>query len=173
MNEEEVRSTVRRALALNINTFCVSGVFSPCRTDQEIRVGEIIHEESPTAYVTLSHEVAGLGLLERENASILNASLRPLALRTIGILKDSLPHDTSIFLTRNTGTLLSSEDATRWPVFTFASGPTNSMIGAAHLSGIQNGIVIDVGGTSIDFGVIVNGRPRQTHAVSSLMFIYT
>ncbi|CAF1166019.1 unnamed protein product [Adineta ricciae] len=164
LNEEEIRSTVRRALALNINTFCVSGVFSPCRTDQEVRVGEIIHEESPTAYVTLSHEVAGLGLLERENASILNACLRPLAMRTIGMLKDFLPHDASIFLTRNTGTLLSSEDATRWPVFTFASGPTNSMIGAAHLSGIQNGIVIDVGGTSIDFGVIVNGRPRQTHA---------
>ncbi|CAF4294392.1 unnamed protein product [Rotaria sp. Silwood2] len=52
----------------------------------------------------------------------------------------------------------------RFPVLTFASGSTNSMIGAAHLTGIQNGIVIDVGGTSTDIGVIVNGRPRHTHA---------
>ncbi|UJR08010.1 hypothetical protein I4U23_012288 [Adineta vaga] len=164
LNEEEIRSIIRRALALDICTFCVCGVFSPCRIDQEVRVEEIIREESTTAYITLSHEIAGLGLSERENASILNACLRPLAIKTIGALKDSLPINVPFFLTRNTGTLLSSEDATRWPVFTFASGPTNSMIGAAYLSGIKNGIVIDIGGTSIDFGVIIDGRPRQTHA---------
>lgn len=166
LNEEEIRSVVRRALALNICTFCVCGVFSPCRADQEERVGEIIREESTTAYITLSHEIAGLGLSERENAAILNACLRLLATQTIGALQDALPSDVPFFLTKNTGTLLSSEDSTRWPIFTFASGPTNSMIGAAYLSGISNGIVIDVGGTSIDIGVIVNGRPQQTHAVS-------
>lgn len=166
LNEEEIRSVVRRALALDICTFCVCGVFSPCRKDQEERVGEIIREESATAYITLSHEIAGLGFSERENASILNACLRPLAKQTIGALQEALPTGVPFFLTRNAGTLLSSEDSIRWPVFTFASGSTNSMIGAAHLSGINNGIVIDVGGTSIDFGVIVNGRPRHTQAVS-------
>ncbi|CAF1056964.1 unnamed protein product [Rotaria sordida] len=164
LNEEEIRLIIRRALALDICTFCVSGVFSPCRMDQEKRVEEIIREESPTAYVTLSHEIAGLGLSERENASILNACLRPLAKQTIEALQGSLPSNVPCFLTRNAGTLLSSEDSIRWPVFTFVSGPTNSMIGAAYLSGIKNGIVIDIGGTSMDIGVIVNGRPRQTHA---------
>ncbi|CAF3567449.1 unnamed protein product [Rotaria sp. Silwood1] len=168
LDEEEIRSTVRRALALNICTFCVCGVFSPCRIDQEERAGEIIREESAIAYITLSHEIAGLGLSERENASILNACLRPLATRTIGALQDALPSGVPFFLTKNTGTLLSAEDSTRWPVFTFASGPINSMIGAAYLSGINNGIVIDIGGTSFDIGVIADGRPRQTHAVSSL-----
>lgn len=166
LNEEEIRSVVRRALVLDICTFCVCGVFSPCRVDQEERVGQIIREESTTAYITLSHEISGLGLSERENASILNACLRPLATQTIEALQNALPEDIPFFLTKNTGTLLSSEDSKRWPVFTFASGPTNSMLGAAYLSGIKNGIVIDVGGTSMDIGVIVNGRPRQTHAVS-------
>ncbi|CAF2860431.1 unnamed protein product [Rotaria sp. Silwood2] len=163
LDEEEIRLIIRRALALGICTFCVCGIFSPCRMDQEERVGEIIREESTTAYITLTHEIAGLGLLERENASILNACLRPLAKQTIEALQASFPPDVPCFLTRNTGTLLSSEDSIRWPVFTFTSGSTNSMIGAAHLSGIKNGIVIDVGGTSMDIGVIVNGRPRQTH----------
>ncbi|CAM4750368.1 unnamed protein product [Rotaria magnacalcarata] len=162
LDEEEIRSVIRRALALDICTFCVCGVFSPCRSDQEKRVAEIIREESTTVYITLSHEIAGLGLSERENASILNACLRPLAKQTIEALHEALPGDVPCFLTRNDGTLLSSEDSSRWPVFTFASGSTNSMIGAAHLSGIKDGIVIDVGGTSIDIGVIVNGRPRQT-----------
>lgn len=168
LNDEEIRSVVRRALSLGICTFCVSGVFSPCRPDQEKRVAEIIREESSTAYITLSHEIAGLGLSERENASILNACLRPLAKQTIDALKAALPAHVPCFLTRNDGTLLSSEDASRWPVFTFASGPTNSMIGAAYLSGIKNGIVIDIGGTSLDIGVIFNGRPRQTQAVGPL-----
>lgn len=110
-----------------------------------------------------------MGLSERENASILNASLRPLATRTIAALQDALPPNVPFFLTKNTGTLLSSEDSSRWPVFTFASGPTNSMIGAAYLSGVKNGIVIDVGGTSIDIGVIIDGRPRQTHAVDFMI----
>jgi N-methylhydantoinase A/oxoprolinase/acetone carboxylase beta subunit len=167
LDEDEIRSIVRRALALDICSFCVCGVFSPCRRDQEERVAEIIHEESPTAYITLSHEIAGLGLSERENASILNASLRPLATRTIGAIQGALPPGVPLFLTKNVGTLLSSEDSTRWPVFTFASGPTNSMIGAAYLSGINNGIVIDVGGTSMDIGFIVDGRPMQTQAVST------
>ncbi|CAF1359231.1 unnamed protein product [Rotaria sordida] len=164
LDEDKIRSLVRRALTLDISSFCVCGVFSPCQKDQEERVAEIIHEESSTAYITLSHEIAGLGLSERENASILNASLRPLAIRTIRALQGTLPRRIPLFLTKNDGTLLSAEDSMRWPVFTFASGPTNSMIGAAYLSGIDNGIVIDVGGTSMDIGFIVNGRPRQTQA---------
>ena len=138
--------------------------------DQEKRVGEIIHEESATAYITLSHEIAGLGLCERENASILNACLRPLAEQTVGALQKALPPSAPFFLTKNAGTLLSAEDSSRWPVLTFASGPTNSMLGAAHLSGIKNGIVIDIGGTSMDIGVIVDGRPRQTHVVGAPFF---
>ncbi|CAF4344479.1 unnamed protein product, partial [Rotaria magnacalcarata] len=114
--------------------------FSPCRSDQEKRVAEIIREESTTVYITLSHEIAGLGLSERENASILDACLRPLAKQTIEELQEALPGDVPCFLTRN------------------ICGSTNSMIGAAHLSGIKNGIVIDI-------GVIVNGRPRQTQTV--------
>ncbi|CAF1613211.1 unnamed protein product [Rotaria magnacalcarata] len=67
-----------------------------------------------------------------------------------------------VFLLETYGTLLSSEDLSCWSVFTCASGSTNSMIGAAHLSGIKNGIVIDI-------GVIVNGRPRQTQTNSRLI----
>ena len=129
-------------------------------------MAEIIREESPSADITLSHEITGLGLIERENVAILNASLRPLALRTVKALEQALPGGVPLFLTQNNGTLLSLEQCARLPVFTFASGSTNSMLGAAHLNGRQNAIVIDIGGTSTEIGVIVNGRPRQTHAVS-------
>lgn len=48
-----------------------------------------------------------------------------------------------------------------YPVFTFASGPTNSMRGAAFVSGLKDAIVVDIGGTSTDIGILVNGFPRQ------------
>ena len=166
VDEEEIRSVIRQAKDDGISTFCVCGVFSSCRPDQEERVGQMIREEMPSAFITLSHEIAGLGLAERENVAILNACLRPLAKHTIGLLQQALPNDMPFFLTKNNGTLLAAEDALRWPIFTFASGSTNSMIGAAYLSGVDNAIVIDIGGTSMDIGVITNGKPRQTHAVS-------
>jgi N-methylhydantoinase A/oxoprolinase/acetone carboxylase beta subunit len=65
------------------------------------------------------------------------------------------------FLTQNDGTLMDADFAERFPVLTFASGPTNSMRGAAFLSGVQDAIVIDVGGTTTDVGSLHKGFPRQ------------
>ena len=56
---------------------------------------------------------------------------------------------------------LSAKEAVQYPVFTFSSGPTNSMRGAAFLSGLQDAIVIDIGGTTTDIGVLKNGFPRE------------
>ena len=60
---------------------------------------------------------------------------------------------------KNDGTLISAEQVNRLPVLTFACGPTNSMRGAAFLSGIKNGLVADVGGTTMDVGEVQNGFP--------------
>ena len=56
---------------------------------------------------------------------------------------------------------MDADYAARYPVLTFASGPTNSMRGAAFLSGLADAIVIDVGGTTTDAGVLVGGFPRE------------
>jgi N-methylhydantoinase A/oxoprolinase/acetone carboxylase beta subunit len=66
-----------------------------------------------------------------------------------------------LFLTQNDGTLMDAAFAERFPVLTFASGPTNSMRGAAFLSGVQDAIVIDVGGTTTDVGSLHKGFPRD------------
>ena len=58
----------------------------------------------------MSHEISGLGLVERENAAILNACLRPLASKTIGMLENVLVQKAPFYLTRNNGTLLSAHD---------------------------------------------------------------
>jgi DUF917 family protein len=113
--------------------------------------------------VTMSHEVGGVGLLERENAACLNECLRPLALKTVAGLTDSLTTiglRCPLYLTQNDGTVASIGQAVALPIRCISSGPVNSVRGAAQLTGLTDCIVVDVGGTTSDFGVMVGGFPR-------------
>src|SRR5438874_2436992 len=125
---------------------------------------EMIGAEVPDARITLSEEIGRIGLLERENAAILNACLQELGSRTVAAYGDALAAagiTAPLFLTQNDGTLMSAEYAQRFPVLTFASGPTNSMRGAAFLSGLQEALVVDIGGTTTDVGALQHGFPRE------------
>jgi len=126
--------------------------------------------------VTLSHEIGRVGILERENATALNASLNEIATRTILSLTEairSLGLAAPFYLSQNDGTLMEADFAARYPVFTIASGPTNSMRGAAFLSGVANGIVLDIGGTTTDGGTIVNGFPRESSVAIEIAGVRT
>lgn len=57
----------------------------------------------------------------------------------------------------------------QFPVQTFSSGPTNSMRGAAYLTGLQNAIVVDIGGTTTDVGVLRGGFPREASTYCMVM----
>src|SRR5439155_1226834 len=73
--------------------------------------------------------------------------------------------DAPLFLTQNDGTVMQAETAIAFPVMSFASGATNSMRGAAHLSGLDDALVVDVGGTTSDIGQLRHGFPREANAV--------
>lgn len=124
--------------------------------------------------MTICYSVGQVGLLERENASILNASILTFAQRTIRGFQaamKALDLACPLFLTQNDGTLTTAASAARLPIRTFASGPTNSMRGAAFLAGLdekqtaqqrKSTIVADIGGTTTDVGVLLpSGFPRQ------------
>jgi N-methylhydantoinase A/oxoprolinase/acetone carboxylase beta subunit len=138
-------------------------VFSPVNDDMEKRAAAIMKKRLPNANFTLSSEIGRLGILERENAAIMNASLRNLSTHTVDAFRralQSLNLTCPYFITQNDGTLMGSDFVQAYPVLTFASGPTNSMRGASFLTGEQNAIVADVGGTSTDVGALVKGFPR-------------
>jgi N-methylhydantoinase A/oxoprolinase/acetone carboxylase beta subunit len=114
--------------------------------------------------VTRSSEIGRIGLLERENAAILNACLRALAKETVAAFRRSIAEmgiSAPLYLTQNDGTLMSADFAELYPVLTFASGPTNSMRGAAFLSGLKDAMVVDIGGTTSDVGALTHGFPRE------------
>ena len=70
--------------------------------------------------------------------------------------------DAPLYISQNDGTLMRPDKVKQYPVLTFACGPTNSMRGAAYLSGIQDSIIVDIGGTTSDVGYIKAGFPRQS-----------
>ncbi len=164
LDPHELRAIARDLRTAGIRALAVVGVFSPVTAAHERAAATILAAELPDASISLSHEVGRLGLLERENATALNACLTALASRVIagiaGALADIAPA-ARLFLTQNDGTLLPADLARRYPVRTIASGPTNSMRGAAFLSGVRDGIVVDIGGTTTDAGVIASGFPRE------------
>ena len=151
--------------AQGIFDVAVSGVFSFMNDAQERAVEALLQGVVPKIRVTLASQIGHVGLLERENAAVLNASLGPLGLRVVEAFKEALRGagvNAPLYLTQNDGTLMSAAQAIRFPILTVASGPTNSMRGAAFLSDLRDAIVIDIGGTTSDVGVLQAGFPRQS-----------
>ena len=164
IDRKSIVESAKKMKKTGIEALTISGVFSPVSNSHEKVAQEIIKEEYPELNITLSSEIGRIGILERENAGALNASLSKNAQMTISGIKNALVSQdihAPLFLSQNDGTLMDAEFATRYPVFTIASGPTNSMRGAAFLSKTSNGIVVDIGGTSTDVGVLINGFPRE------------
>ena len=176
IDENEILSCLDMLKAKGESNIVVSGIFSPIRQDQEIKVVNLIKEHYPEASVTASHLIGRLGLLERENAAIMNECIKPLCKEAINGFRESLEDlglKCPLFLTQNDGTIMSEDTALQFPVHTFASGPTNSMRGAAFLSGLEDAFVIDVGGTSTDVGVLTKGFPRHASAEVKIAGIRT
>ena len=154
--------------AKRIGAVAITSVFGPINTKMEDEARERLQKKCPDIPVVLSSEIGRIGLLERESAAIMNASLLKLSARTVDAFANALRSaglDCPFFITQNDGTLMGADVVKRFPVLTFASGPTNSMRGAAFLTGVRDGIVVDIGGTTTDIGSLQHGFPRQAATV--------
>jgi len=143
----------------------ITSVFAPVSARHELAAAEIVKRELGERHMSLSHEIGSLGLIERENATILNGALAGVANDVALALHEALAaHDLRpvTFFAQNDGTLMALDQALRYPVLTIGSGPANSVRGAAFLTETADSLVIDVGGTSTDVGVLVNGFPRES-----------
>ena len=164
LDKSEVINAFEELKNLGCDQIAISSVFATVRGDMEEEAFDIIKKHSPNINISLSKNIGGMGLLERENAALINATLKPLAKEVVESfeeLRNKLNFKCSMFFTRNDGTLIQSSEVIDLPVLTFACGPTNSMRGAAFLSKEKNALVVDVGGTTTDVGEVKDGFPRQ------------
>ncbi|MGN6380557.1 MAG: hydantoinase/oxoprolinase family protein [Gaiellales bacterium] len=164
-------------LAGTVTDVALTSVFASVSAAHEQAAEQVVQRVMGDGVrVSLSHEIGSVGLLERENATVLNAALVAVSAEVATALQDGLaahglePHT---FFAQNDGTLMALDYALRYPVLTIGSGPANSMRGAAYLTGAADAMVADVGGTSTDVGVLQHGFPRESSAAVEIGGIRT
>ena len=160
-----VREKIQSMIDQGVESLAITGVFSPLYSEQELQLCSLIRdlfgERLP---ISLSHQIGGMGFIERENATILNAALKKVIAKGFVRLQDmckSKRLDCRPEITQNNGSIISVEHAIEFPVLTLSAGPTNSFIGGTKLAGFLDAIVVDIGGTSTDLGIVQNGFPRR------------
>ncbi|WP_284774356.1 hydantoinase/oxoprolinase family protein [Agrobacterium sp. lyk4-40-TYG-31] len=168
MIPDEIREAAMKIRDAGISSVAISATFSPLTTECEVAAAEIVRSIIPDVRITLSHTLGRIGLLERENVALLNAALQSLGNTTVQAFSDAL-REASIaapfYLTQNDGTVALADIAAANPVHSFASGPTNSMRGAAFLTSLTDAMVVDVGGTTSDIGCLIGGFPREANNI--------
>ena len=168
LDQDEVDALILDIRSKDIDTVAISSAFSPMTADPDLEVARQLQASIPGINITCSHRLGRLGLLERENAALLNAALLKFADRVVDAFGSALRDrglDCPFYVSQNDGTLMDAEFVRQFPALTFASGPTNSLRGACKLTGLQDAIVIDIGGTTSDIGILQGGFPRESNIV--------
>jgi N-methylhydantoinase A len=162
LREEDVREAVREIAAHNVEAVAISFLWSFKNPAHERRAAEIVRDELPDVYVSVSHElVPRLGEYERTATTLVNAYLGPVMSRYTEQLERRLPNANLVLLDSGGGVMAPGE-AGRAPVRLLLSGPSGGVTASQHLgevAGHRNVITFDMGGTSTDVGLIVEGKP--------------
>ena len=146
-----------------VESIVVSGFFSIVNPVHEDAVRERVRELTGLPVVAGRELTSELGIRERTVTAVLNARLLPILSEFIDGVERSMRSrnvTANIMVFRGNGTLMSLAKAREHPVETILSGPAASLMGGQALSGVDNCIVVDVGGTSTDIAFLDAGFPR-------------
>lgn len=169
LDEDEVRAAVRLLKADGVDSIAVCLLYSYLFDGHERRVGEIIAEEHPDAYVSLSADVLPeFREYERLSTVATNSYVGPVVYRYLARLRATLadnglravPH-----VTQSNGGVIPFQTAEAMPVRLVLSGPSTGVVGAAEIcarAGFPDIITFDMGGTSSDISLVQGGRPKVT-----------
>ncbi len=154
---------LKAAIALSERrSFAISAKFGARNPEHELLASRIILEQHPGATVVRGSDLVGvLGMEERLFLAAKNAELMHVMkglIRAVGSVT-RVP-DTSIYVLKGDGSLVSTEEARTKPIMTVLSGPAASAVGGGALAGTKNAVVIDIGGTTTDIALLEDGRVR-------------
>jgi N-methylhydantoinase A len=169
LDEQAVREAARYFAKNGIDAVTICFLHSYRNPAHEIRAREIVAEEMPGAYISLSSEVLPeFREYERLSTTVLNAAVGP---RMAGYLERFLQRVRELGIAHephtvhSNGGLMSIASVRQFPVRTCLSGPAAGVVGAAAVGraiGSPNLVTFDVGGTSTDVSLICEGKPLFT-----------
>ncbi len=158
--DEVKQKAVQMIKRHGVTAFAVSGYAGSINPEHEIQVKKIIQQETG-CFVTCGHELSDtLNFQTRAITAMLNARIIPRLASLLIDLENVMAArgiHAPIVVVKGDGTLMSSSMAKQRPVETILSGPAASVAGAKHLTGIEDALVVDMGGTTTDTAAIADG----------------
>ncbi len=145
-----------------IEGFAVAGQFSVRNPAHEQAARNLIRRAAGRP-VSCSYELsAQLNGPKRAVTAVLNARLIPIIDQLVTTMRSTLAErgiGAPLMVVRGDGSLVSADFVADRPIETILSGPAASLVGAAHLTGLAEAVISDIGGTTTDIAVMRNGRP--------------
>lgn len=166
LNAGQVREAAARMRAAGIEAVAICFLWSFLRPEHERQAAQVIAAEWPAAFISLSCEVAPvIGEYERSATTAVNAYLGPVVSRYLGRLEDRLRGSgfTGEFTVMDSaGGVMAAREAAARAVQMLTSGPAGGVLASAALGramSVPNIVTADMGGTSFDVGLVVDGQP--------------
>ncbi len=160
VSEREVLGQTH-GLANAVDGFAVSGYASTRNPSHEQQIAAILRRAYGKPVVLGSELTHQLNFLQRAQAAGLNAGLLPVVLEWLEAVKGTLAGlgiRCPLYVVKGDGSLMEDKEALLRPVQTLFSGPAASLHGGQFLSGAQDAVIVDVGGTTTDIGWVRGGR---------------
>lgn len=151
-----------RQIKGKVEGIAISGYLGIRNPAHEIKIRDMAYEILGVRAVC-GHELSStLGFDDRTTTCIMNARLIPVIVELIAAVKTAMAErniQAPLMIVKGDGSMMSEEEAKIRPIETILSGPASSLIGARKLAGIGDAIVVDIGGTTTDIGILRNGIP--------------
>jgi N-methylhydantoinase A len=169
LQREQVRAAVRKLREQGVGAIAICFLWAFVRPDHEIEAAKIVREEWPDVFLTLSSEIAPvIGEYERTATTVVNSYLGPIISRYVELLENRLRLNGfggDFTVMDSAGGVVEAREAGTRSVELMVSGPAGGVLASAALArrlGFPNVITGDMGGTSFDAGLIVDGEPLVT-----------
>ncbi|WP_408010182.1 hydantoinase/oxoprolinase family protein [Pseudalkalibacillus sp. A8] len=168
LNEDDVRESVRKVKENEIKSIAVSYLHGYYNPIHENRTAEIIKEEYPECYISLSHHVSPeFREYERTITTAVNAYLKPKTTNYLVKLEEKLQQmNIKIpYIMKSNGGIMTMQEASENVIQTLLSGPAGGVVASGFIAeklGMKNIITFDMGGTSTDVALIENQSPQIT-----------
>ena len=132
--------------------------------ENEVKIKEIIAEKYPEAFLTISSDLSKqFREYERLCGTVLNSFVGPEVKKYMNNLKSTLESIgiKNTYINHSNGGLMSIDESMKFPVKTALSGPAAGVVGAQYITDLideKDLITVDIGGTSTDISLVVDGR---------------
>ncbi len=169
LNAEDFKPIIDKVRAEGINAVAVCFVHAYAYPQHELAAKKILAEALPDVSISLSHEIAREWReYERASSAVMNAYVAPVVQRYLRSLQGELRDmgmDATVHIMQSNGGVSTAASAEQNPVFSLLSGPVGGTIAGTALaesSGRKNLLCVDMGGTSFDLSLVIDGRANTT-----------